>query len=318
MTLDYSLLGEREASAAKERTHRRSIDYIRLAGCQRQSGMTRSEYWQRTADSANVEQIICAVGLTRKNGPLVGKWLNRRRLREDIQDAFDTYKLHQLADDKVLGKLRRERLTQIEKLSSQILHVLSPTQSPVRDGERGKDASTIALGLLAPYFPAYEGQFFESPQVDNIPENERGTASLTGLIAALTRLERAARELKDEKDTESDALVIASGAIARQPQNAADALVGRYLARVYEKWFHHSAGGGRPSTGAGRESSASANGPYIRFVIAVLADWENQGLQAPTYTADSIAKMLERSRKGVSRRGTKPSPKRRLIKARYT
>lgn len=252
-------------------------------------------------DQINVASLSSEIEAARES-PLTAGEINR--LRADLKDALLSYNLHRKLDSPAIGRSRMASIRTIETASAALLGVFD-------DKDGGRAALTLFQGIL----PASEGAIDDDG-------NEQDAASMHGLEMALRRMQAAAeilleilpkrKEAVNESGSSRPGASHGADAIFRMDRNASADLVVRVLPRLFEKWTTKKAGGGRPHP-AGSDSSLTADGPFIRFALAAIASLRQIEPNITDYSADSIATELNRKEK--PRRGPKPSPRKRLIRA---
>jgi len=307
-------------------TTRRSADAMQLALIRRRNGLRPHECQEQIVERADVEAILAAVEpgyLEKKRPQYIPRWINRRRLREDINACLRRFHLHEFVDDDALGNNRLKRLEQFTRLADDLLRFMGSdcrreelAAIPVAEDERDP-AGRVALDLVAPYFHASEGW----PGDDG---SDDPSVSLYGLQQGLLRLAIASQSVLKApvRDGEGNIVVGADGepirayqprALLKQPRNAGADLVGRHLPRIFERWFGCKAGAGRPHPD-GEPSKSTADTPFVRFAVAVLKDLNGQDRSIPVYTPNTVETLFHTAQRGESKRGPK-THRRKLIRA---
>ncbi len=207
---------------------------------------------------ANVDHILDAVGLEH-----VPKWINTRRLREDINMAGVLAASLAELDSSRTWRERVERLEKIERTARRLRRLLSD------------DVGRWAQQELGQVFPLGEG---------GLRRQRRDPApSVTGLVFGLARLARAARRKREQTTPDAP---------WRQDESVSDWLLGRHLPKIYERWIRRPAGRSRTF----KADNGKADGPYIRFACLVTNELGYQ------YSEETVVKALSNIKSGAKRR----------------
>jgi len=212
---------------------------------------------------ANVEHILDAVG--RKHVP---DFINRRRLREDIDNIGKIARTYADLDDDRLSRNRLKRLQEVERTARKLRSQLSD-----EDGRWVRQK-------LGPGFPLGEGEF-RRKRKDRAP-------SISGLMFGSARLARLARRERGRSSPYAP---------VPQDRSAPEWLIGVHLPEIYHRYFLKPPGVGR-SHDPINELSGEANSPYIRFAEAVLTELGITTNRGAPYRRETISREFQRARSG--------------------
>lgn len=202
---------------------------------------------------ADVESIVAAV-----ESAFIPRWLNRRRLRLDVERVFRRYVVLEHVGPKQPRDQLRRAYAGLAYHARRIRELF--------DDER---IGIELLQELVPSFPAYSGQPREGGGCEKAP-------SLAVLQAGLRRLERrttvrsakAAGFLRGSNKKKKNR--------SRRQQSALDWLLGQGLRLVFERWFQQQrpvhVSQSRTIVSGEDDINSPPTGAYIDFALAVLQD----------------------------------------------
>jgi hypothetical protein len=213
---------------------------------------------------ANVDHILEAVGRE-----YIPKWVNRRRLREDIKDALEEYNLATEFGDEALGKRRHRALRDLHQKATVLKEAL-----------HGDDRDW------------FERRF--APRMGGPNADRRNLSSFQPLSEGLDRLlALAEHDLSDR---------VPQGRLLELDRSAFVILVGN-LSKVFERRLGIEAGYKRDPYS---DTDGNAKGLFISFAQAVLHEAEIRRPNGLAYSPNTIGSALTQFKHAKSRRKQKP------------
>jgi len=267
-------LGPEAMAKLRQRSRRNMLKWLAQRPTKRLDGLNGSGRQSKIMAARSVEHILAAVDPDyQTKHTRVPRWINRRRLRTDIDNCGMWYRVDLLRNDPELGRQRLQRLQQFSRLASALY------------GRLNDKAGELAFTLAAQPFPLplEEREDDDGEPPPTLPVLKQG-------LEALARFANA--ELLRG---------INSGPLGSDDMAPGVALIGVYLPQIYKKWFGEDARRGHTFSNSSEEPTGQANSPFIRFAEAVLRDLDIRSTHGSHFSRETISSYLRQARASPKR-----------------